>query len=186
MPKYLLRLRKTSFFLINRSLAISVGSNRASPKAEATWHLIPPLKFLSDASSLKGSPLSMGAGSQAWGSNGRWSPFSTPLSEVWPVFCCLAARWLSSSCSTQDLPVSTTSLPFCSLFLLGSAGSGLDGKDGWGGGGRGDLGGEWGSLGWVDFPCAPLPGWDSIKSSKLLWDFLWIPISSEVMTSVCC
>ena len=64
MPKYLLRLRKTSFFLIFRNLAISLGRNRAPSKVEATWHPIPPLKFLSDASSLKGSPSSMGAGSQ--------------------------------------------------------------------------------------------------------------------------
>ena len=186
MPKYLLRLRKISFFLIDRSSAISVGSYKASSKAEATWHPMPPLKFLIDASSLRGSPCSMEAGSQAWDYNGRLSPLSTPLNEVWPVFCCLAARWLSSSCSAWDLLVSATSLPFCSLFLLGSARLGLDGKDGWWGGGRGDLGEGGGSLGWVDFPGAPLPSWDSIKSCKLLWDFLWIPILSQVMTSTYC
>ena len=64
MPKYLLRLRKNLFFLIFLSSSISFGSNRAPSKAEATWHPMPPLKSLSDASSLKGSPLSMGAGSQ--------------------------------------------------------------------------------------------------------------------------
>ena len=186
MPKYLSRLRKISFFLIDRSSAISVESNKASSKVKATWHPIHPLKFLSYASSLRGSPCSMGAGSQTWGSSGRLSPLSTPLSEVWSVFCYLVAFWLSSSCSAWDFPVSTTSLPFYSLFLLGSAESSPDGKDGWGGGGRGDLGGGGGSLGWVDFPGAPLPGWDSIKSSKLLWFFLWIPISSEVITSTCC
>ena len=153
MPKYLLRLRKTSFFLIDSSSTISVGNSKASSKIEATWHPILPLKFLSDASSFKGSPLSMGVGSQAWDSSGWLSPLSTPLSEVWLVFCCLAARWISSSWSGRDLPVSTTSLPFCSLFLFRSARSGLDGKEGWG-----DLGGGGGSLGWVDFPSAPLPG----------------------------
>ena len=172
MPKYLLRLRKISFFLIDCSSAISVGSYKASSKAKATWHPIPPLKFLSDASSLMGSPCSMEAGSQAWGSSGRLSPLSTPLSEVWPDLWCLATLWPSSLCSTRDLPVSATSLPFCSLFLLGSAGSGLDGKDAWEGGGRRDLGWGGGSLGWVDFLGAPLPGWDFIKSSKLLWFFL--------------
>ena len=65
MPKYLLRLRKTSFLLIFCSSAISFGSNRAPSKAEATWHPILPLKSLSDASSLKGSPLSRGAEGQA-------------------------------------------------------------------------------------------------------------------------
>ena len=65
MPRYLLRLRKTSFFLIDRSSAISVGSNKASSKAEATWHPAPLWKSLMDALSLKGSPLIIGAGSQA-------------------------------------------------------------------------------------------------------------------------
>ena len=185
MPRCLLRLRKTSFFLIDRSLAISVGSNKASSKAEATWHLVPPWKSLMDTLSLKGSPLIIGAGSQAWSSGGWLSPLSMPFCHVWPIFCCFATRWASSSCTGQDFPASTTSLPFCSLFLFGSACSGLDGKDGWGGG-RGDLGGGGGSLGWVDFPGASFPGWDSIKSNKLLWDFFWMPISSKVMTSTCC
>ena len=65
MLKYLLRLRKTSFFLIFCSSAIFLGSKRASSKDEATWHPMPPMKLLIDASSLKGSPLSMGAKSQA-------------------------------------------------------------------------------------------------------------------------
>ena len=129
MPKYLLRLRKTSFFLINRSSAISVRSNEASSKAKSTWHPIPPLKFIIDASSLKGSQCSIGARSKAWDSSGWLSPLSIPLIEVWPVFCYLAARWLSSSCSAWDLLVFATSFPFYSLFLLGLVGSSLDGKD---------------------------------------------------------
>ena len=65
MPKYLLRLKKTSCILIDRNLAISLGSSKASSKAEATWHPSPPWKSLMDALSLKGSPLSMEARSQA-------------------------------------------------------------------------------------------------------------------------
>ena len=65
MPKYLLRLRKTSCFLIDLSSTISVGSSKAFSKAEATWHPLPPWKSLMDALSLKGSPLSIGARSQA-------------------------------------------------------------------------------------------------------------------------
>ena len=65
MPKYLLRLRKTLFLLMFLNSAMSLGSNKASSKDEATWHPIPLLKLLIDASSLKGSLLSMGAGSQA-------------------------------------------------------------------------------------------------------------------------
>ena len=70
MPKYLLQLRKTSFFLMLCSSIMSFGSSKASSTAEATWHPMPPLKSLSDASSLKGSPPCMGAESQAHGSGG--------------------------------------------------------------------------------------------------------------------
>ena len=157
MPKYLLALRKTSFFLKTHSSVISFGSNKVSSKAEATWHPIPPLKSLSDASSLKGSPQSMGAGSQAWDSGGWVSALSTPRCDSWLTFYCFAAHWASSSWVGWDLPVSITSLPFCSLFLFGSAGSSLEGRDGWEGG-RGDLRGGGGSLGWMDFPGAPLLG----------------------------
>ena len=65
MPKYLLRLKKTSCILMDRSSAISLGTSKASSKTEATWHPSPPWKSLMDALSLKGSPLSMEAGSQA-------------------------------------------------------------------------------------------------------------------------
>ena len=157
MPRYLLRLRKTSFFLIHHSSAISVGSNKASSKTEAIWHSAPPWKSLMDALSLKGSPLVIGAGSQAWDSGGWLCPLSRPFCHVWLVFCCFAAHWVSSSCTGRDLPASTTSLPFSSLFLFRSANSGLDGKDGWKGG-RGDLEGGGGSLGWMDFPGASFSG----------------------------
>lgn len=180
MPRYLLQLRKTSFFLIFRNSAISFGSNKASFKAEATWHPIPSLKSLSNASSLKGSPPSMGARSQAWDSGGWVSALSTPSCDAWLTFCYFAA-WASSSRVGRDLPVSTTFLPFCSLFLFESTGSGLEGRDGWGGG-KWDLGGGGGSLGWMDFPNAPLPGWSSINSIRLLWDFLWIPISYDILS----
>ena len=181
MLKYLLTLRKTSFFLIFRSSAISLGSNRAPSTAEGTWHPIPLLKSLSDASSLKGSPSSMSVGGQAWGFGGWLSPLSTPRCDAWLTFCCFAARWASSSWVGQDLPVSTTSLPLCALFLFGSTGSGLEGRDGWGWG-RGDLGGGGGSLGWVDFPGAPLPGWSSMNSIKIFWGFLWMSISSDILS----
>ena len=167
MPKYLLQLRKTSFFLIFRNSVISFGSNKVSSKAEATWHPMPPLKSLSDASSLKGSSPSMGARSQAWDSGGWVFALSTPRCDTWLTFCCFAAHWASSSRVGRDLLVTTTFLPFCSFFLFRSAGSVLEGRD-LGGGGRGDLGGGGGSLGWVDFLDAPLPGWSSINSIKLL------------------
>ena len=70
MPKYLLQLRKTSFFLMLRNSVMSFGSSKASSTVEATWHPMPPLKSLSDASSLRGSPPCMGAWSQARGSGG--------------------------------------------------------------------------------------------------------------------
>ena len=70
MPKYLLQLRKTSFFLMLRSSNMSFGSSKASSMVEASWHPMPPLNSLSDASSLRGSLSCMGAGSQACGSRG--------------------------------------------------------------------------------------------------------------------
>ena len=140
MPRYLLMWRKTSCLLIDCSSAMSLGSIKASSKAEATWHPSPPWKFLMDALSLKGSPLSIGARSQAWGSDVWFSLLSKPFYPACLVFCCFVARWVSSSSVGRGLPTSNTSLPFCSLFLFGSTGSALGGKDGWGGG-RGSLGG---------------------------------------------
>ena len=164
---------------------MSLGSSKASSKAKATWHPSPPWKSLMDALSLKGSPLSIGAGSQAWGSDVWFSLLSEPLCSACLVFCCFVARWVSSSSVGQSLPAYNTSLPFCSLFLFESTSSSLDGKDGWGGG-RGSLGGWGGSWGWANFPGASFLDWDSIKSSKLLLDFLWIPISSKVMIPTSC
>ena len=179
MPKYLLQLRKTSFFLIFHSSDISFGSSKVFSTAKATWHPIPLLKSLSDASSLKGSPPSMGAGSQACGSESWVSALSTPHYGLWLTFCYIVAHWVSSSQVRWDLPVLTTSFPFCSLLLFGSAGSGLTGWGGWGAWG-GDFGGGGGSLGWVDFIGAPLPSWSSISSIRLFWGFLWMPISSDM------
>ena len=185
MPKYLLRLRKTSFLLMFLNSAMSLGSNKASSKDETTWHPISSLKLLIELSSLRGSPLSMGAESQASSSGGWLPPLSTLICEVWVVFCYFATLWVSSSWVGRDLPVSTISFPFYSLFLFGSAGSGLGGTGGWGRG-KWDLGWGGGSFGCMNFPEESLSGWDSIRSSKLLWFFLWMPISSEVMVSPCC
>ena len=68
MPKYLLLLRMSSFFLTFFISAISFGSNKASSMAEAMWHSMPPLKSLIDASSRRGSPLCIGVGNHACGS----------------------------------------------------------------------------------------------------------------------
>ena len=104
--------------------AMSLGSSKASSTAEVTWHPMPPLKSLSDASSLRGSPPCMGAGSQACGSKGWVSNLSQPRCNGWLNFFCFVARWASSSWVGRDLSVSTTSFPFCSLLLFGSTGSG--------------------------------------------------------------
>ena len=171
MPKYLLVLRKTSFFLKSCSSIMSLGSNRVCSRAEATWHPMPPLKSLIDASSIKGSPPGIGAGSQAWGPRGWISVLSTPRLRTWLTFCCFVAHWASSSWVGRVLPVSITSLPFFSLLLFGSGCSVLEGRFGWGAWG-GDFGGGGGSLGWVDFPGPPFPGWSSINSIRLFWGFL--------------
>ena len=177
MPSYLFVLRKTSFLLKPRSSTISLGSSKVCSRAVATWHPMPPLKSLIDVSSISGSPPSMGAGSQAWGSGGWISVLFSPRLEAWLTFCCLAARWASSSLVGRGLLVSITSLPFCSFLLLGSAYSILEGRVGWGARG-GDFGGRGGSLSWADFPSPPFSGWFSINTNRLLWGFLWMPISS--------
>ena len=166
MPKYLLQLRKTLFFLMLHSSIMSFGSSKASSTAEATWHPMPPLKSLSDASSLKGSSPCMGAGSQARGSGGWMFNLSRPRCGAWLTFYCFAARWASFSRVGRGLPVSITSFLVCSLLLFGSAGSSLVGWGGWGAG-EGDFGGGRGSLDWADFLGAPLPGWSSISFIKL-------------------
>ena len=176
MPKNLLVWRKTSLLLKPRSSTVSLGSRRVCSKADATWHPMPPLKSLFDASSIRGLPPSMGAGSHAWGSRNWLSTLSAPRLGAWLVFCCFVALWASSSLDGRGLPVSITSLPFCFLIFLGLTYSVLEGKVGWGARG-GDLGGGGGSLGWKDFPASPLPSWLFNSSYRLLWSFLWIPIS---------
>ena len=63
MPKYLLRLRKTSYLLNDQSSAISEGSSRVLSKASTTWLPVPPWKSLMEVLSIKGAPLSIEAGS---------------------------------------------------------------------------------------------------------------------------
>ena len=177
MPINLLVWRKTSLLLNPRSFTISLRSRRVCSSAEATWQPMPPLKSLIDASSIRGSPPSMGARSHTWGSGNWLSALSAPWLVAWLVLCCFVVLWASSSLKGRGLLVSITSLPFCSLILLGSTCSVLEGRDGWGARG-GDLGGGGESLGWEGFPASPLPGWLSNSSYRLLWGFLWIPISS--------
>ena len=146
MPRNLLIWRKTSLLLKPRNSTISLGNRRVYSSAEATWHPMPPLKSLIDASSIRGSPPSMGARSHAW-SSGNWLfALSAPRLGAWLVFCCFIALWASSSSEGQGLPVSITSLPFYSLLLLGSTCSVLEGRDGWGVR-KGDLGEGGGILG---------------------------------------
>ena len=146
MPKNHLVWRKTSLLLNPRNSTMSLGSRRVSSKAEATWQPIPPLKSLIDASSIKGSPPSMGAGSHAWGSGSWTSSLSNPRLGAWLVFYCFDALWAFSSLEGWGLPDSIASLPYGSLLLLGSTCSVLEGGGGWGAQG-GDLGGGGGSLG---------------------------------------
>ena len=182
MPKYRLLSRMSSFFLIFFISAMSFGSNKASFMAEATWHPMLPLKSFIDASSRRGSPSCIGAGSHACGSGCREPDFSWPYVAGCLVFCCFAARRSSSSRVGRDLLVFAICLPFCSLCLfclaaLGSAGCG-DKRGGWRGVGGGDLAGRDEAWDGIVFAGADFPGWPSISSSKLFWGFLCIPISS--------
>ena len=178
MPKNRLVWKKTSFLLNPRNSTMSLESRRVSSKTEATWQPMPPLKSLIDASSIRGSPPSMGAGSHAWGLGNWTSPFFDPQLGAWLVLCCFDGLWASSSLEERGLPVSIAFLPFGSLLLLGLICSILEGGGGWGARG-GDLGGRGGSWGWEGFPASPLPDWLSSNSWRLHWGFLWIPISSS-------
>ena len=171
MPKNRLVWRKTSFLLNPRNSTLSLGSRRVSSSAEATWQPTPPLKSLIEASSIRGSPRSMGVGSHAWDSGSWISSLSAPRLGVWLVFYCFDALWASSSLEGRGLPASIAFLPFGSILLLGSTCSVLEGGGGWGARG-GDLGGGGGSLGWEGFPASPLPSWLSNSSWRLLWGFL--------------
>ena len=154
-----------------------LGSKRVSSRTEATWQPMPPLKSLIDASSVRGSLPSMGAGSHAWGSGNWTSPLFGPQLGAWLVLCCLNGLWAFSSLEERGLPGSITSLPFSSLLFLGSTCSILEDRGSWGARG-GDLCGGGGSLGWEGFPASPLPGWLSSNSWRLRWGFLWMLISS--------
>ena len=169
--------RKTSLLLKPRNSTISLGSRRVSSSVEAMWQPMPTLKSLIDASSIRGSPPSIEVGSQAWGSGSWISSLSAPQLGSWLVFCCFDALWASSLLEGRALLVSIASLPFGSLLFLGSTSSVLEEGGGWGARGE-DLGGGGGSLGWEGFPASPFLGWLSSNSWRLLWGFLWIPISS--------
>ena len=146
MPKNRLVWRKTSFLLNPRNSTISLGSRRVSSKTEVTWQAMPPLKSLIDASSIRGSPPSMGAGSHAWGSGSWTSPLSDPRLGAWLVLCYFDGLWTSSSLEGRGLLGFITSLPFGSLLLLESTCLILEGGGGWGAR-WGDLGGGGGILG---------------------------------------
>ena len=119
-----------------------------------------------------GSPFSIGARSQAKGISWGLFLLSGLLCLVW---LCLAAQWASSSWEGWFLSTSIFSYPFGSLFLFAPTGSSWGGRIGWEAGGfvYGGLGG----LVWVAFPSAALPGWDSIRSIKLVFGLCWRPIS---------
>ena len=126
---------------------------------------------------------------RCWKPNPRlWRLIISPLHAS---LRCLASLLLL--CSSLDLVFMHEARPPCLYYILALLLSlsfwidrlRSDGKDGWGGR-TGDLGGGRGSLGWVNFPNTSFPSWDSINSIKPLLAFLWIPISSKVLTSACC
>ena len=177
MSKYLLVLRKTSFFLKPRSTTMSLGSNRVCSKAEATWHPMPPLKSLIDASSIRGLTTK----------HGCWEPSLGPSGLNICPFCSSAGDlvdFLLFRSSLSLLFVSGTrpsSIHYVLAFLLspplrislfGPRGQG------WLRSIRGRLRWRRWKLGLSRLPKSPLPGWSSINSIRLFWGFLWMPISS--------
>ena len=87
---------------------------------------------------------------------------------ICPILACLALLWASPSWEGWVFPPSTTSLPFCSLFLLRLAGSGR----------RGWVGGGVVSLVWATFLGEFPSGWDFSSSCRVDLGLHWILISS--------
>ena len=80
----------------------------------------------------QGGPIEHWSREPGLGLKQRIDPF---LRSLCLTFCCLAARWTSSSGTGRDFSTSITSLPFNPFFRLGSESSGLGGRVGLGRGG---------------------------------------------------
>ena len=100
------------------------------------------------------------------GSRTEVRPGNHSFCLVCPTLACLAPLWASPSWEGWAFPPSTTSLPFCSLFLLRLAGSGR----------RGWVGGGVVSLVWATFLGEFPSGWDFSSSCRVDLGLHWIPI----------
>ena len=148
MVRSFFKPRNTLCFLMDLRLAMSLSSNKDCSTTLATYPALPCWKSQMEVSLERGTPSSTKGGALA-GTTTCWSPLLSVIAlSLEDLICmtlaCLTPLWGSTSREGWLFPTSTTSLPFCSLFLLWLAGS--DRRD-W-------VGGEVGSLVWDTFPGA--------------------------------
>ena len=149
MARSLFRSRKTSCYVIDLRLAMSLGSNKECSIASVTYPVVPYWKSRMEASLSKGASSNSMRKAQVE-AIARWSPLLSPslVNLVCISLGCLAPLWGSISWEGWVLLVSATSLPFSFIFLLWSTGSGQ----------RDWMGGGVGSLVWTAFPSMCPPG----------------------------
>ena len=149
MARSLFRSRKTSYNIIDLRLAMSLGSNKECSTTSVTYPVVPYWTSRMEASLRKGASSNSMHKDEAE-AIARWPPLLSPslVNLVCISLGCLAPLWGSISWEGWVLLVSTTSLPFSSIFLLWSTRSAQ----------RDWMGGGVGSLVWTAFPSMCPPG----------------------------
>jgi len=168
MARSFFRPRNTSCFLMDMRSTMSLGSNRDYFTIWAMYPALPCWKSQMEASLGRGAPSSTRGGAQA-GTIACWSPLLSPSLEdlICMTLACLAPLWGLTSWEGWLFPTSTTSFPFCSIFLLWSVGTYWSG---W-------LGGRVGSLVWAAFLGVFPPAWDSNSSWRVDLALCCIPMA---------
>ena len=161
----LFKLRNISCFLIDLRSAMSSGSNKACSTTSAIYPTLPCWKSLIEASAGKGTLSNVMARVQVGTPTWELLLVST---RVYISLACLAPFWGLVSFDKRPFPHSTTLGPFCSFFLLWSAGSG---RRGWVNGG-GEGGGDW--LGWPSLVQCPSLGTPSSPKGSI-WSYTRVP-----------
>ena len=127
MARSFFKPRNTLCFLMDLRSAMSLSSSKDCSTTLATYPALPYWKSQIEASLGRGTPSSTRGGALA-GTIACWSPLLSVITLsledlVCMTLACLAPLWGSTSQEGWLFSTSTTSLPFCSLFLLWSTGS---------------------------------------------------------------
>ena len=142
---------------------MSSGSNKACSTTSAIYPTLPCWKSLIEASASKGTLSNVMARVQVGTPTWELLLLST---RVYISLACLAPFWGLVSFDKRPFPHSTTLGPFCSFFLLWSAGSGRRGWVNGGGEGGGEIG--LGGLLWCNAPHLGLHQVPKVRSGPIL------------------